>query len=129
LASGLADRVSLTGFVAEWRLVDLYRRASVVALPSVAEGFGLTPLEAMACGAPVVATATPAALENLQGAAEICPPNARDLAAALARVLTDPVRRSQLIAAGLERAAQFTWEQTTEAVWRMLECLTEHASG
>ncbi|MBV9660167.1 MAG: glycosyltransferase family 4 protein [Acidimicrobiales bacterium] len=83
--------------------------AAVFAYPSVYEGFGFPPLEAMARGVPVVATATGAVPEVVGEAAELVPPGDPDaLAAAIAGVLDDATRRDRLIAAGRDRAAHFS---------------------
>ena len=112
----LADHVEIAGFVSPERLVGLYRRARVLVLPSLSEGFGLTPLEAMACATPVVAVDSPAVRENLGDAAILVPPLPSDLAAAILRVLEDANLRGRLVSAGPEHARQFTWERTAEGI-------------
>jgi glycosyltransferase involved in cell wall biosynthesis len=91
--------------------------AAVFAFPSVYEGFGVPPLEAMAHGVPVVATAAGAVPEVVGDAADLVPVGDVDaLAAALARVLDDDDHRSHLVAAGRDRVAEFTWERTATAM-------------
>jgi glycosyltransferase involved in cell wall biosynthesis len=112
-ASAHADRVHLPGFVPDDVLPALYRRARVFAYPSLGEGFGFPPLEAMAAGVPVVAATGSSLDENLGGAAMLIPPNdPRALAAALHKLLTDPGARANAVAAGIARAARFSWDET-----------------
>ena len=109
-------------FVAEERKIELFRRASVFVYPSIAEGFGLPVLEAMACGTPVVTTTGSAPEEVAGDAAMLVPP--RDevaLAEAIAKVLGTPDLASDLRKRGLERAAGLTWNRTAEQtldVWK-----------
>jgi alpha-1,3-rhamnosyl/mannosyltransferase len=84
----------------------------VVAYPSVYEGFGLVPLEAMAAGVPVVATAAGAIPEVTGNGALLVPPGDVDaLAEALLKALTDEAERAALIERGLHRAGSFTWQE------------------
>lgn len=105
-------------------LAALYRNAAVFALASTHEGFGLAALEAMACGAPVVATAV-GNLPDLCGAAALLVPSGDPaaLAGALRAVLEDGIRSAGMREAGVARAAAFTWERAareTAAVYRAL---------
>jgi glycosyltransferase involved in cell wall biosynthesis len=110
---GLGSRVVLTGYVSDEDLRALYSSCGVSVYPSLYEGFGLPPLEAMSCGAPVVASRIPPLEETLSGAARlVAPTDARELARALAGLLSDAGARARLAEAGLERAAQYTWERT-----------------
>ncbi len=105
----------LCGAVDDADLASLYRRASVVVLPSTHEGFGLTALEAMASAAPVVATAV-GNLPDLAADVALLVPS-RDptaLAGAIEAVLTDPVRAARMRHAGVPRAAGYTWRRTAE---------------
>jgi alpha-1,3-rhamnosyl/mannosyltransferase len=91
----------------------LYAGATVFVMPSLYEGFGLTPLEAMACGVPVVCSNASSLPEVVGDAALLV--NPRDgtaLAQAIARVLDDAALRDELRAKSLARAAQFSWERT-----------------
>ncbi|MHB1810116.1 MAG: glycosyltransferase family 4 protein [Solirubrobacteraceae bacterium] len=116
------DRVRLTGFVSEQRLVDLYRGCACFAFPSLAEGFGLPPLEALACGAPVVVSDRPALPEVVGDAALLADPRDPEaVAAQVRRILDDEELAARLRAAGPRRAAAFTWAATaaaTEGVYR-----------
>ncbi|NLV56111.1 MAG: glycosyltransferase family 4 protein [Acidimicrobiales bacterium] len=110
-----ADRIHRLGWVSTDERVALLRGAWVVAYPSVYEGFGLVPLEAMAAGVPVVTTRTGAIPEVVGEAAEMVDPGDVDaLADALERVASDDARRDELIAAGHRRRARFRWSATVD---------------
>ena len=110
-ALGLEAVVTLTGYVPDAHLPALIGGAEVFAYPSVFEGFGLPPLEAMACGVPVVCSDASSLPEVVGSAGLLVPPH--DAAAwteALRQALVDDALRRRLRAAGLARAGQFTWE-------------------
>jgi glycosyltransferase involved in cell wall biosynthesis len=110
-ASPWTERIVRLGYVEDDRLRSVLAGASVLAYPSVYEGFGFPPLEAMAIGVPVVATAVGAIPEVVGDGALLIPPGDRDaLAGALTDVLADEDLRDRLIERGRERAALFTWE-------------------
>lgn len=110
-ASGLEPHVTLTGYVPDEDLPALLNCAEVFAYPSVFEGFGLPPLEAMACGLPVVCSDASSLPEVVGAAGVLLPPgDPRAWAEALARVLAEPAWRAELSARGLARARPFTWE-------------------
>lgn len=107
-------RVRRLGYVHEGRRAELLRSASVLAYPSVYEGFGLPPLEAMSVGVPVVATAAGAVPEVVGDAALLTPPGDADaLTDALRQVSTDETVRVRLVAAGRLRVAPQTWERSS----------------
>lgn len=115
-ARGLQGRVRRLGYVDDVTRRELLAAASVLAYPSLDEGFGLPPLEAMAVGVPVVASRAGALPEVLDGAAILVEPSDPDaLAAGLARVLDDPGTARTLSELGRERAARYRWEDTAEA--------------
>ncbi len=119
---GIASDVRFLGYVAEEDLAGLYGSAEAFCFPSIVEGFGLPPLEAMACGAPVITSDAEALLETTGDAAEHVPAlDAEALADAMRRVLSDAALRERLRAAGFARAAQFPCSRTAEgtrAVYR-----------
>ena len=117
----IAKGVEVTGYVDRQRLRDLYRGARAFVYPSRYEGFGIPPLEAMACGAPVIATRTGAIPEYADGAALLVDPGDRDaLRAALLRVLGDRGLRRALRAGGPERAAAWRWDRPAALMTELL---------
>ncbi|MCC6405442.1 MAG: glycosyltransferase family 4 protein [Candidatus Yanofskybacteria bacterium] len=100
--------------------------ASVLAYPSLLEGFGFPPLEAMACGTPVVASATSSLIEVVGDAGILVDPYRVDgLAGALEAVLQDAGLRSRMAAKGYERAARFTWSTAAERTLAVLRSVAE----
>lgn len=110
---GLEGRVRFTGYLPDDDLVALYRGATVFCYPSLYEGFGLPPLEAMACGTPTITSNTSSLPEVVGDAAATVDPRSTDeIAAALHRVIQNDALRAELRRRGLARAAGFSWEQT-----------------
>jgi glycosyltransferase involved in cell wall biosynthesis len=113
--SGVSRRIRRLGYVASGDLPGLLSGADLFVYPSLEEGFGFPPLEAMACGTPTVASDTTSLVENLRGAAELVPPtDVAALAAAMERMLTDQGLRQQRRRQGLECAARFRWSNTAK---------------
>lgn len=113
------DRIVRTGFVDDAARADLLAGATAFAYPSVYEGFGLPPLEAMAAGIPVIATATGALPEVLGDAAALVPPGDVDgLAAAIARLTGDDraTDRAAIVERGRAHAATFSWDTAADRV-------------
>jgi glycosyltransferase involved in cell wall biosynthesis len=120
--SGHRDRIVRAGWVSDTDRDSLLRGAGVYAYPSIYEGFGFPPLEAMSVDVPVVATDTGSLPEVAGPGAELVPvgdPEA--LAAALARVLTDDVHRRDLVARGREVVARHSWGGTAESFAALLK--------
>jgi glycosyltransferase involved in cell wall biosynthesis len=113
------DRVTRLGFVDDIARADLVAGAAMLAYPSVYEGFGLPPLEAMAAGVPVVATAVGAIPEVVGDAAYLVSPEQAALARALHETLDDADLRSTLTARGRVRARRFTWERTASEMTQL----------
>lgn len=110
-ADGAGEGIVFAGSVPQEDLPTLFSGAAVFAYPSFGEGFGLPVAEAMACGAPVVASSAPAVPEVAgEAALLVAPEDTTGLADALVRVLTDPVLAADLAARGLARARELTWE-------------------
>ncbi len=114
---GLGRDVLYLDYVPNERLGAYYNLADVYVYPSLEEGFGLTPLEAMACGCPVV-TSCVSSLPEVVGDAAITvdPASEEELAGALARVLSSEALRADLVRRGLERAARWTWRAGAEDI-------------
>ncbi len=125
LAKGI-KHVHFTGFVSEGQLRWLYGHTQAYVFPSLSEGFGLPPLEAMLHGAPVVSSNATCLPEVNGDAAEYFDPlSVEDMANAIKRVLTSEKRRKNLIAAGKKQVAKYSWErmarQTLEVYKQVLE--------
>jgi len=116
-SSPARDRVVRTGWVSPRDLAALLAGAAVLAYPSLYEGFGFPPLQAMRTGVPVVATRAGSLPEVLgDGALLVSPGNHDDLAQALDACLTDGAVRDRLVGAGARRAEEFTWERCAEGL-------------
>jgi glycosyltransferase involved in cell wall biosynthesis len=119
--------VRFFGFVPEETLAALYRLASVFVFPSLYEGFGFPPLEAMASGTPVI-TSNVSSLPEVVGDAAVLidPMDAGAIADAMADVLGDASLRADLVRRGHERVRMFSWERS---VARVREVYVELAGG
>lgn len=125
-----AEDIVFKGFVTDQELRDYYRKAKVVAYPSLYEGFGLPPLEAMASGTPVVSTRTSSIPEVVGDAAILVSPHdADELASALRSVLTDQQLSSQLIQNGYRQVKAFTWSRVAKSVLGIYEQLAKSDQG
>jgi glycosyltransferase involved in cell wall biosynthesis len=120
---GIAGRVRFLGRVSEEEKAALYSASRAFAFPSLYEGFGLPPLEAMACGSPVLCADT-SSLPEVVGEAGLLLPAGDDAAwaEALHRVWEDAELRAELRERGLARAAQFSWQKTAEETREVYEC-------
>lgn len=121
-ALGLAGRVRATGYLPEEDLVALYNGADLFVYPSLYEGFGIPPLEAMACGVPVVAARSSSLPEVCGDAAlYVDPLSSGEMAEGIRHVLENSAERAGLIDRGFTRASRFSWQETaakTAAVYR-----------
>lgn len=121
-ALGLERLVQLTGYVPDQDLPALLNCAEAFAYPSVFEGFGLPPLEAMACGTPVIVSNASSLPEVVGDAGLLLPPtDAQAWVEALRRVLNDSALRAELRAHGLHRAQQFTWEKAARETLKVYD--------
>jgi len=107
---GITERVKLMGFVSDSQLQSLYQQATMLVYPSLYEGFGIPPLEAMSCGCPVI-TSNLSSLPEVVGEAGILidPLNAEALADAMQQLCTTPAYAAQLREMGYRQAARFSW--------------------
>jgi glycosyltransferase involved in cell wall biosynthesis len=127
IQSRVEETVRFLGFVPIETLRAFYQATSAFVFPSLYEGFGLPPLEAMACGAPVVCSHVSSLPEVVGDAAQIVnPENVFDIARGMREVLLDPVLRARLIEKGLQQARKFSWERTAQQV---LDAYEEIASS
>lgn len=119
---GLRDAVRFLGFVPEADLPALYNLALALAYPSLYEGFGLPPLEGMACGTPVLTSNVSSTPEVVGEAAVLVDPlDVGAIREGLRRLIEDDGLRAQLRAAGLERAREFTWEKAAGELRGMMQ--------
>jgi glycosyltransferase involved in cell wall biosynthesis len=112
---GVANAVKFLGYVPDADLAALYTGAEALVFPSLFEGFGLPPLEAMACGTPVIAAQAPAMDDVLAGAAIFVP--VRDpgaIATAASELVGDPARRADISKKSLQLAATYSWKRVAE---------------
>ena len=114
LFSHMKNSVLLLGHIPEEDLAGLYALATVFVYPSLYEGFGLPPLEAMACGAPVVTSDIPVLRETCGKAALFThPENTDSIATGIRMLLSDEKKRRDLSRLGIEHAARYSWDSTT----------------
>jgi glycosyltransferase involved in cell wall biosynthesis len=126
----LASHVHFTGYVADGDLPALYSAAELFVFPSLYEGFGLPPLEAMACGTPVVTSNVSSLPEAVGDAAlTVDPYDVGELVLAIDRLLTDEMLRADLRRRGLERASRFTWARTARETLAIYEQVLRRADA
>jgi glycosyltransferase involved in cell wall biosynthesis len=111
---GVADRVELLGYVDEPALRDLYARATLLAFPSRYEGFGLPPLQALACGLPVAASRIPVLEEVLGDCAWFAAPGDVDAFAGSFTTIVRGDDTAQRVEAGRKRARSFSWDSVAQ---------------
>ena len=130
LELGVAERIDWLGFVDAGRLDELYERSACLLYPTVLEGFGLPPLEAMARRCPVIAcdcTALPEVVGD--GGVLVEPGNVEGFADAAFRVLDNRSFRDALIERGVRRIAGFRWRESAARLYRVLESVTGRAGS
>ncbi len=119
---GMEGRILFTDFVPETEIFELYRQAELFVFPSLYEGFGLPPLEAMACGVPVICS-NAASLPEVVGdaAIQVNASDVNELADAIRTVLTNTDLREELKLKGQRRALQFSWEHAARQLMQVYE--------
>jgi glycosyltransferase involved in cell wall biosynthesis len=118
--SSTASYIHFTGYVTDEELVRLYRNAALFVFPSLYEGFGLPPLEAMACGCPVVSSHAASMPEVCGNAAYyVNPESSESIAEGILTVLSDSRLRDELRQAGVERASTFRWQDAAGKLLRI----------
>ena len=128
--SDFRERIRLTGYLTDEELRALYCSCKVFVYPSLYEGFGLPPLEAMACGAPVIASRIATHEETLTEHARLIEPmDESALASSIVELLEDETERESLVKAGLAHVANFSWRKTAEMTWAVYEQLNPRAAG
>lgn len=122
ISHNLQNDVIFTGYISDGDLPALYNAADLFVYPSLYEGFGLPPLEAMACGCPVI-TSNTSSLHEVVGDAGIMvdPYDVDRLADAMHKVLSNDGLREDMIKKGLERAEMFSWEKTARETLKVYE--------
>ncbi len=128
-AVGMDGEVDFLDYVPDEDLPALYAGAEVFAFPSLYEGFGLTPLEAMACGTPVVCSNTSSLPEVVgDSAVMVNPHDLGEIVRGIERVLTDAALRDQLRARGPVQASKFSWERAAEETLAVYRQVNKRAS-
>jgi len=122
-SSSLRDRIHFTGYVTDTELCALYSTCVAFIYPSLYEGYGLPPLEAMSCGAPVIASRIPSLLEVLgdETALLFPPADAQALGHSIIELIGNQNMRRHLSLAGQKRAAEFTWGRTARLTLKVYE--------
>jgi glycosyltransferase involved in cell wall biosynthesis len=123
---GIADRTIRPGYIPQEEAVELLNQAKAFVFPSLAEGFGMPNVEAMACGCPVITSRVFAIPEIVGDAALIMddPTDSAELAARLQQLVKDERLRAKLIERGLERVGMFSWEASARKLLEVYESLT-----
>jgi glycosyltransferase involved in cell wall biosynthesis len=126
---GLADSIKFTGQVPEADIPVFYNAADLFVFPSGYEGFGLPPLEAMACGCPVICSFNTSIPEVAGDAAVMCnPSDEQDLAKKMLTVLSDEDLREQLVSRGFSRSRNFSWDTAASCTSRLYHKMEKHVS-
>jgi glycosyltransferase involved in cell wall biosynthesis len=118
---GVAPNIKAVGYISDEKLKALYQHAYCFVYPSIYEGFGIPPLEAMRCGCPVLVARSSALPETCGDAALYCDPySSEDIAAKLRMLLASPELRSSLVARGYAHAAKFRWDSSAEMLRQVI---------
>ena len=124
VAQKLGDKVEFTGYVSDNELRELYQRARLFLFPSLYEGFGFPPLEAMSCGCPVIVSNAASLPEVCGDAALYCDPyNPADIAVRIKQLLCNEALQAELRKKGTERVKLFSWERCAHETHEAIEGL------
>jgi glycosyltransferase involved in cell wall biosynthesis len=119
-----SSKVIVAGRVTDAELYALYGKASCFVFPSLYEGFGMPPLEAMASGCPVISSQVASLPEVCGSAAEFCDPrDPRDISQKISKVMSDEALRRELTQKGLEQARKFSWIDSAQKVLQQMEAV------
>lgn len=123
LPNNITSKVDFKGQIDDLRkLIELYKAASCLVFPSFYESSGLPPVEAMACGCPVVVSSIPALIERCGDAALYCDPyNPSDIASKIQQLTSERGLRKSLRQKGFERVKQFTWQNCARETFAVIE--------
>lgn len=128
--ASIQSHVHFAGAVSDKHLKELYQSAIALVHPSSSEGFGLTGLEAMQQGCPVIAAHAASLPEVYQSAAlYIYPPNPIQIAHTLSKIIHDPTLRKRQSAAGPSHAAKYQWSQTAKQTMKIYQSIIQNISG
>ena len=120
--ANFGDRLKMTGYLDDQDLRALYSSCKAFVYPSLYEGFGLPPLEAMACGAPVIASRIPSLSEVLENNAHFVDPlDVIAMASAIQEMLGNEAERNRLATLGKQHAAKFSWDRTARLTMEVYE--------
>jgi glycosyltransferase involved in cell wall biosynthesis len=123
---GLSSWIRMTGYLGQRDVRHVYRLAEALVFPSLCEGFGFPPLEAMASSVPVIASSAPAIPEVCQDAAAyFAPDSPEEMAKKIISVLEDSRAKEELVSKGKQRAAAFSWEKAAERTLAYYRSLAE----
>lgn len=125
-AAALGDRIRFTGYLDDRTLRQYFAHADALLFPSFYEGFGLPPLEAMACGCPVIVSRTASLPEVCGDAALYCDPgNPADIAEKIRLLMSSAALQMEMKERGIERARLFTWEACADETWTVISRVLE----
>ena len=127
LRLGIADQLVNIGYIPDEELSVIYSSSTLFIFPSLYEGFGLPPLEAMACGTPVISSNTSSLVEVVGDAGILVNPRDTDrLAIEMHHLIINSNVREALIKKGLERVKRFTWERAAQETLQVYESVVTH---
>lgn len=119
---GISDRIRILSYMDDTTMLYLYNAADIFILPSFYEGFGLPPLEAMACGTPVIVSNCSSLPEVVDDAGILIDPREpEEIVAGVEKILDDSEFREDLISRGFDQVRKFSWEEAAERIYKIYE--------